>query len=58
MPVIHPVGDAPDACKAIVAGQDDAGYFTDELSAAVESVYLLGESGIFNVPDQGHGTYS
>lgn len=58
MPVIHPVGDTPDAFKAIVAGQDDAGYFADKLIAVVESVELLGESGIFNVLDQGHGAYS
>ena len=60
MPIVNPVGDAPDTFKAGVERQDDAGQFTNELAATVEYVQLLYEPEIIdiNISDQGHGPYS
>jgi hypothetical protein len=58
VPIVYPVGDAQDAFKAVLGWQDDAGQLPNELHAMVDSVQLLYEPRILNVPDQGHGAYS
>jgi len=58
MSIVHTVRDSPDAFKLVVFGQDNAGQFSNQLTAMVDSVQLLYEPGILNIPDQGHGAYS
>jgi len=58
MPVVHPVCQVQDTLEAAILVQDRTSYFANELIAMVESVQLLYESGILNIPDQGHGAYS
>jgi hypothetical protein len=58
MSIVYTVRDRPDAFKLVGFGQDSAGQFSNELNAMVDSVQLLYEPGILNIPDQGHGAYS
>jgi hypothetical protein len=49
------VGDAPDAFKAWLAGQNGAGNLAEELVEMVKATQLFLEPRVFAAGDGGHG---